>query len=428
MKRPSPTGWRDLQRAVAEVFTGDGYTTQVEVTLQTTRSPVNFDVFAQKAVGGHTILIAVECKNWRKHIPQAVVHAFRTQVEDFGADAGYIVSSAGFQSGAYEAAKNTSIRLVTWDQFLTQFEPEGPPLGPGLKGTAEIANGSICFHGKDGEVLPFASSIITGGSIKRDEAGLVAYIKAESPFPGFNEANTIIGWKGFELRSTAGSLSAESDAPTVLEGQTEFTTAPGMRGLHPLSGDMMTFPGPVHCKLVIRAEGFIQGDTFAGAWFLTAHSDLVPQPVPLRGSFSMRLLPTVARNPVIPPANFAREASENARTPSGGQGGRGGNAHVSRSGTAIGGAGGGGGPGGKGGDGGDGAISGDGFAMGGEGGEAGQTNRGGRGGRSPIEILGFTNLRLPDGRMLWDLGLGGDGTAPRTVDPNGDKDPNPRSE
>lgn len=94
-------------------------------------------------------------------------------------------------------------------------------------------------------------------------------------------------------------------------------------------------------------------------------------------------------------------------------GGKGGNASVKGSGTAIGGKGGGGGPGGKGGDGGNAHVDGDGFAMGGEGGEAGQLERGGRGGRSPLEILGFPNITLPDGSKLWEYGRGGDGGDPQ---------------
>jgi hypothetical protein len=50
-----------------------------------------------------------------------VVHAFRTVVGDFGANWGFIISSAGFLSGAYEAARNTNVRLVDWDEFQELF-------------------------------------------------------------------------------------------------------------------------------------------------------------------------------------------------------------------------------------------------------------------------------------------------------------------
>jgi hypothetical protein len=291
LKRSAPGDWRQLQEAVAQVLADDGYIVKIEQKLPTARSSVNFDVFAEKAIGGHTISIAVECKHWAKSVPQVVVHAFRAQVDDLGADAGYIVSSAGFQSGAYEAAENTSIRLVTWEDFLYKFAPEGPPLGPGVKGSAQIVSGAITFSGMDGRILPWASSIITGGFVKRDDAGqLVISIKTDAPMPGMQKVNAQIGWEGFELRSTSEVLSTNSDAPTVLMGETEFVTPAGMQGLHPQTGAMMTFPAPVDCKLIIQAKGYLQVNIFTGTWSITAHSSLFPQPVPLRGSFSVRVL------------------------------------------------------------------------------------------------------------------------------------------
>jgi hypothetical protein len=290
-KRSPPGDWHQLQEAVAQVLSDDGYTVSVEQTLPTARSSVTFDVFAKKAIGGHTISIAVECKHWAKSVPQVVVHAFRTQVDDLGADAGYIVSSAGFQSGAYEAAGNTSVRLVTWEEFLGKFAPEGPPLGVGLKGSAQIVSGSIAFIGGDGSTLPWAGSIITGGSVKRGDGGqLVISIKTEAPMPGMQNVNAKIGWEGFELRSTSDVLSMDSNVPTLLLGETEFTTPAGMQGLHPQTGAMMTFQDPVNCKLVIQAKGYLQVDIFTGVWSVTAHSSLFPHPVPLRGSFLVRLL------------------------------------------------------------------------------------------------------------------------------------------
>lgn len=292
VQRQAPDGWQQLQEAVAAVLRDAGCDVQVEVTLPTTRSSVNFDVFAKRSDGGHAYSIAVECKHWRKRVPQMVVHAFRTQVQDFGADAGYIVSSAGFQSGAFEAVENTNIRLLTWDEFLNRFEPEGPPLGPGLKGAAQISSGSITFLDQFGRVLPYASSIITGGSLTRDEDGqLVCLVKTEAPMPGLQRANTDIGWEGFVLRGTSSTLSTEATAPTELTGSTEFTTAAGMKGLNPMTGDAMVFPVPIDAHLAIRALGSIQDGHFRGTWSLSARlPSITDQVIPMHGTFVMRLL------------------------------------------------------------------------------------------------------------------------------------------
>jgi restriction system protein len=57
-------------------------------------------------------------------VPQTVTHAFRTVVAEAGAHVGYLISSAGFQSGAIDAAQSTNLKLVTWEQFQDELEPQ----------------------------------------------------------------------------------------------------------------------------------------------------------------------------------------------------------------------------------------------------------------------------------------------------------------
>ncbi len=45
-------------------------------------------------------MVVVECKLWRKRIPQENVFAVKTIVEDVGASMGILVSEAGVQGGA----------------------------------------------------------------------------------------------------------------------------------------------------------------------------------------------------------------------------------------------------------------------------------------------------------------------------------------
>jgi hypothetical protein len=65
-----------------------------------------------------------ECKNWRVNIPKEVVHAFRTVVQEAGANRGYVISRVGFQHGAGEAAKSTNIELVTFAEFQSVYFPK----------------------------------------------------------------------------------------------------------------------------------------------------------------------------------------------------------------------------------------------------------------------------------------------------------------
>jgi hypothetical protein len=118
----SPQSWQDLQTQVARVLQECGFTVEIERTVDTVRGSVEIDVFAVEAVDSRTYTTLVECKNWAARVPKSVIHAFRTVVADSGANVGYIVSRAGFQSGALSAAELTNVRLVTWEEFQDGFE------------------------------------------------------------------------------------------------------------------------------------------------------------------------------------------------------------------------------------------------------------------------------------------------------------------
>ena len=117
-----PADWRDLQTAVASILAQSGFSVQIEKVIQTVRGRAEIDVFGQEAVEGRTYTVLCECKNWAARVPQNVIHGFRTVIGDAGANLGYIISTAGFQSGALTAAELTNIRLVTWSEFQAEFE------------------------------------------------------------------------------------------------------------------------------------------------------------------------------------------------------------------------------------------------------------------------------------------------------------------
>jgi hypothetical protein len=117
----SPATWEDLQDAAGKILSECGYHAETDKTIETARGPVNVDVYASDISRRPQITFLVECKHWASAVPKSIVHAFRTVVSDFGANVGYIVSSLGFQSGAYIAARNSPIRLVTWEEFQADF-------------------------------------------------------------------------------------------------------------------------------------------------------------------------------------------------------------------------------------------------------------------------------------------------------------------
>jgi restriction system protein len=117
-----PTSWKALQDRVALILKECGVDACTEKQVKTARSDVTFDVWAHDSSSVPPQTYVVECKHWRSKVPQHVVHSFRTTVGDSGANWGAIVSSSGFQTGSYEAAKYSNVRLLDWNEFLALFE------------------------------------------------------------------------------------------------------------------------------------------------------------------------------------------------------------------------------------------------------------------------------------------------------------------
>lgn len=69
-------------------------------------------------------VIIAECKHWSTPVPQDTVHSMQTVMQGCGANSGLIISKVGFQSGAGEAAADSSIQLLTWDQLQRAYGHE----------------------------------------------------------------------------------------------------------------------------------------------------------------------------------------------------------------------------------------------------------------------------------------------------------------
>lgn len=112
-----PTSWKDLQEQVARILRECGLKADVERELKTARGTVCVDVYAIDETQMPPPVCLCECKYWSTPVTKEKVHAFRTVVADFGASWGFLISRGGFQSGAYEAAEYSNIKLLTWEEF-----------------------------------------------------------------------------------------------------------------------------------------------------------------------------------------------------------------------------------------------------------------------------------------------------------------------
>jgi len=117
----APPHWRELQEATARILSECGLNARTDVPIRLARGSVSVDVLAEDLESIPPAVYLCECKLWKANISQDIVHAFRTVVSDSGANAGFLISSSGFQSGTFEAATFSNVRLLTWPQFQDAF-------------------------------------------------------------------------------------------------------------------------------------------------------------------------------------------------------------------------------------------------------------------------------------------------------------------
>lgn len=116
-----PEDWRALQEMTGQLFAEVECEVEIGKKLAILRGTKEIDVYARDRHAVPPAAYLCECKFWKRAVPQEVVHAFRTVVSDAGAHRGFIISSAGFQQGAFEAARNTNTDLVTFTQLQEMF-------------------------------------------------------------------------------------------------------------------------------------------------------------------------------------------------------------------------------------------------------------------------------------------------------------------
>jgi restriction system protein len=116
-----PNDWRDLQNKTAQILAESGLEAQTDYEISLARGTVSVDVLARDASATPPAMYIWECKYWKTSVSKNVVHGFRTVLVDSGAHRGFLISSGGFQSGAYEAAEYSNVELVNWPEFQGLF-------------------------------------------------------------------------------------------------------------------------------------------------------------------------------------------------------------------------------------------------------------------------------------------------------------------
>lgn len=113
-KEPS---WYEFQEDIKAHFVSLGADAESNVRVQGVRTFHDIDVLVKTRFLGENITWIVEAKHWKSKVTKAQVLVLRSIVDDVGADRGFIISIAGFQSGAFEAANNTNVKLKTFNEL-----------------------------------------------------------------------------------------------------------------------------------------------------------------------------------------------------------------------------------------------------------------------------------------------------------------------
>jgi thymidine kinase len=109
--------WYLFQEQICEHFRSIGAKSETNVCLEGVRTNHDVDVFVTTKFLGIDLKWIVEAKHWKRNVNKGHVLALRSIADDLGVDKAFIVSSSGFQSGAIEAANNTNIKLLTFEQL-----------------------------------------------------------------------------------------------------------------------------------------------------------------------------------------------------------------------------------------------------------------------------------------------------------------------
>lgn len=105
--------WSDYQEEAATFFRALGLDAKVDANVQGVRTKHAVDVLVESHHAGFNVTWIVECKHWRSRVSKLHVLALREIVADVGADRGILLTEAGFQSGALEAATLTNVHLTS---------------------------------------------------------------------------------------------------------------------------------------------------------------------------------------------------------------------------------------------------------------------------------------------------------------------------
>ena len=109
--------WFQFQEDICTYFNSIGASAETNVKVKGIRTNHDIDVLVKTKYLGEDLVWIIEAKKWKSRVNKLQVLGLRTIADDIGADRAFIISEAGFQSGAHEAAENTNVKLKTYEEL-----------------------------------------------------------------------------------------------------------------------------------------------------------------------------------------------------------------------------------------------------------------------------------------------------------------------
>lgn len=113
--------WKRFERLVAAIHQVDAQGAQV--SWNETINGWQFDIVLRFSIGSYRYLTVIECKDQKRSVSVEDVEAFVTKSRDAGADKAVLVSSSGYQEGAFQVAERHRIELFGLS-FVNEIAPE----------------------------------------------------------------------------------------------------------------------------------------------------------------------------------------------------------------------------------------------------------------------------------------------------------------
>lgn len=102
----------EVLKGYAEAENLKDFSIEHDVKIQSSDGTYQIDVYAKFTALGVEFTVLAECKRYSSPVPREKVVILADKVRSLGAQKGILISTAGFQSGAYEYAKAHGIALL----------------------------------------------------------------------------------------------------------------------------------------------------------------------------------------------------------------------------------------------------------------------------------------------------------------------------